>query len=433
MNYDEAIKYIHGTIKFGVKLGLKNMERLLDLMGNPHKKLRYVHVAGTNGKGSTVAFISNILIEAGYKVGIYTSPYIERFTERIRINRSEISEPDLARITGFVKEKVDLMVKNGENHPTEFEIVTAIAFQYFYENSCDIVVLEVGLGGRYDSTNVIDNSLVSVITTINYDHMDKLGDTLEKIAFEKAGIIKEQGYVVIYPQPEEVENVIKKVCAEKRSNLEIVDFSQIYLTNFSIDGQVFDYGEYKSLEISLLGAHQIKNAAVAVSACRALADKGLNITEMAIRRGLANTRWPGRLEVLCRKPLFLLDGAHNPQGAHILRKALSEYFPDKRKIFIMGVLKDKDYKAMVEEISSIASRFIAVTPNSERALPAKELAILMERYCNNVLISDTIKEAIETSLDQCTSDDLICAFGSLYYIGEVRRFFYRGRCNYCLT
>jgi len=423
MNYDEALEYIHGTIKFGVKLGLKNMGRLLDLMGNPHKKLKYVHVAGTNGKGSTVAFISSILIEAGYKVGIYTSPYIERFTERIKINHTEISEEDLARITGFVKGKVDLMVKNGENHPTEFEIVTAIAFQYFYENGCDVVVLEVGLGGRFDSTNIIESSLVSVITTISYDHMDKLGDTLEKIAFEKAGIIKEHGHVVMYPQSGEVESVIKNVCVEKSSSLEIVDFSKINLTCFGIDGQVFDYGEYKALKISMLGEHQTRNAAVAVNACKVLINKGLNITEHAIRRGLANARWPGRLEVVCKNPLFLLDGAHNPQGAHILRKALCEYFPDKRKIFIMGVLRDKDYRSMVEEIAPIASQFIVVTPNSERALPARELATILETYCNNILISDTIKEAIETSLELYTSEDLICAFGSLYYIGEVRSFF----------
>ena len=357
MNYDEALEYIHGTLKFGVKLGLKNMERLLDFMGNPHKKLKYVHVAGTNGKGSTVAFISSVLIEAGYKVGIYTSPYIERFTERIKINHSEISESDLARITGFVKDKVDLMVAKGENHPTEFEIVTAIAFQYFYENVCDVVVLEVGLGGRYDSTNIIDSSLVSVITTISYDHMDKLGDTLSKIAFEKAGIIKENGHVIMYPQTEEVKKVIERVCTEKNSVLEIVDFSRINLLKYGVDGQVFDFGEYKALEISLLGEHQARNAAVAVSACKVLTGKGLSISEYAIRKGLANARWPGRLEVVCKKPLFLLEGAHNPQGVHMLCKALCGYFPDRRKIFIMGVLKDKDYTAMVKEIAPIASQF----------------------------------------------------------------------------
>jgi len=431
MNYDEALHYIHGTFKFGIKLGLKNIERLLDLMGNPHKKLKYVHIAGTNGKGSTAAYISSVLKEAGYKVGIYTSPYLERFTERIKINHTEISEQDLARITDFVKDKVDLMIKNGENHPTEFEIVTAIAFQYFYENNCDVVVLEVGLGGRFDSTNIIDSSLVSVITTISYDHMDKLGDTLAKIAFEKAGIIKEHGHVIMYPQTEEVEKVIEKVCSEKHSVLEIVDFSRINLVKYGVDGQVFDFGEYKSLEISLLGEHQVKNAAVAVSACKALTEKGLNISEYAIRKGLANAQWPGRLEVVCKKPLFLLDGAHNPQGANTLRKALSEYFPDKRKFFIMGVLKDKDYKAMVEEIAPIASQFIVVTPDNERALPASELARLLETYCNNILISDTIKEAIETSLELCTSEDLICASGSLSYIGEIRRYFNQGRCKQC--
>ena len=215
MDYDQAIEYIHSTFKFGVKLGLENIKALLDLMDNPHKKLKYVHVAGTNGKGSTVAFISSILIESGYRVGIYTSPYIQRFTERIRVNTDEISKQDLARITSFVRDKVESMVSMGLNHPTEFEIVTAIAFQYFFEKGCDIVVLEVGLGGRFDSTNVIDNPLVSVITTISYDHMDILGDTLSKIAFEKAGIIKDGTHVVLYPQSKDAERVLEEICREK--------------------------------------------------------------------------------------------------------------------------------------------------------------------------------------------------------------------------
>ena len=226
MDYTEAMKYIHGTLKFGSKLGLHNIEALLRLMGDPHKKLKYVHVAGTNGKGSTVAFISSILAAAGYKVGVNTSPYIQRFTERIRINSVEISGEDLARLTSYVKEKVEIMVGRGDNHPTEFEIVTAIAFQYFFECGCDIVVLEVGLGGRFDSTNIIDTPDAAVITTISYDHMDRLGSTLAAIAFEKAGIIKPDGDIVSYEQQLEAGEVLQRICGERGARLHKTDFSR---------------------------------------------------------------------------------------------------------------------------------------------------------------------------------------------------------------
>lgn len=426
MNYNEALEYIHGTLKFGMKLGLHNMGVLLDLMGNPHRKLKFVHVAGTNGKGSTVSFISSILSEAGYRVGIYTSPYIERFTERIKIEEDEISEDDLARIAAVVKEKVEIMVKGGENHPTEFEIVTAIAFQYFYENKCDVVVLEVGLGGRFDSTNIIDTPLVSVITTISYDHMDRLGNTLPEIAFEKAGIIKAGGETVVYPQAPEVEGVFRKACSERNSELHIVDFSSLNLVEFSIDGQVFDYGAYKALRISLVGDHQIKNAAVAVNTCQLLNNKGYSITEDSIRKGLANARWPGRLEVLGRNPVFIIDGAHNIEGSQALYHNLNRYFPGKKIIFVVGVLKDKDYKSMIETVLPISQHFITVTPKSDRALSAEELGIFVGSYCKNVSVSDTIEEAVRKSMSIASKDDIICAFGSLYYIGEVRKFFRSG-------
>lgn len=420
MTYEEALDYIHGSHKLGWKLGLHNITKLLDLMDNPHKKLKCVHVAGTNGKGSTVAFISNILIEAGYKVGIYTSPYLERFTERIKVNHSEIGKEELARLTSFVKQKVDAMLQMGENHPTEFEIITAIAFQYYCEQKCDVVVLEVGLGGRFDATNVINDSLVSVITTINFDHMQWLGNTLPGIAFEKAGIIKQNGDVVIFPQPDDVMKVFRQVCDERGARLHVVDFAGIRLLKFDIDGQVFDFNELKGLEISLLGKHQLKNAATAVQACQILCQKGFNITVDSIRQGLKKARWPGRMEVLRKNPVILIDGAHNAEGAKALRNALTEYFPNKRIIFIMGVVKDKDYKSMIEEILPIADSFITVTPNSERALSANELAIMLRNYCKNVLISDTIEDAVKASLDMSRSEDVICAFGSLFYIGAVR-------------
>lgn len=392
-------------------------------MGNPHEKLKYIHVAGTNGKGSTVAFISNILMRSGYKVGIYTSPYLERFTERIRIDEIEIGKDELARITAHVKEKVEDMILLGENHPTEFEIVTAIAFQYYFEKNCDIVVLEVGMGGRLDSTNVISTPLVSVITTISYDHMEWLGESLHEIAFEKAGIIKDRGDVVLYPQSDEVEKVFEDVCRERNARLYKVDMKSLKLTEYGVNGQTFDFEEFESLRISLLGEHQLRNCAVAIKCVRVLQKSGFDISEAEIAEGLAKTKWPGRLEVLCAEPIVIIDGGHNAECAEILKKTLNEYFPCKRKTIIMGVMKDKDYKSMIQAVASIASCFITVTPKGERSLPAKELEIFVSPYCNYVYTSDTIEDAIRHALEITPKNDLICAFGSFVYIGEVRKYF----------
>ncbi|KNY28246.1 bifunctional folylpolyglutamate synthase/dihydrofolate synthase [Pseudobacteroides cellulosolvens] len=424
MNYAEALDYIHGTLKFGVKLGLENITALLSLMGDPHKSLKFIHVAGTNGKGSTVAFISSILMESGYKTGIYTSPYLERFTERIKIGIEEISDTDVARITYFVKEKVDELIRNGGNHPTEFEIVTAVAFQYFFENNCDVVVLEVGLGGRFDSTNVIDCPLAAVITTISYDHMNILGDTLEKIAYEKAGIIKENTDVVLYPQSDEALKVFEEVCNDKNSRLNKILVSDFDILESSIWGSTFFHKKYGRFEIHIPGEHQAVNAVTALEAVNILKEKGFDrICETAVDRGLKKAVWPGRLEVVCKDPVFLIDGAHNREGALTLAKNLKEYFPGKRIIIIVGVLKDKDYKAIIEPLVPIASEFIAVKPQSNRGMEAQELAIILRSYCNEVSVSDRIEDAIRYSMKKVSKSGIICAYGSLYYIGEVRKFF----------
>ena len=430
MNYKEALEYIHNTLKFGIKLGLNNMGSLLELMGNPQKELKYVHVAGTNGKGSTVAFISSILMEAGYKVGIYTSPYLERFTERIKINLDEISENELCEITEFVKSKVDLMISRGENHPTEFEIVTAIAFQYYFQQKCDIVVLEVGLGGRFDSTNIIETPEVAVITTISYDHMNILGDTLPKIAYEKAGIIKKNGDVVLYPQEEVVTDVFKLCAADLDAKLNMVDFSEITILKFDITGQRFDFQQYKALETSLLGEHQVKNAVMAIKTAEILSRKGYKISKTAIENGIRKTKWTGRFEVLNKNPMFLIDGAHNEECAKVLAQTLENYFPNKNKIFIIGILKDKDYMAVIKTIVPLASQVIAVTPNSPRALDGRELALIASDYCKNVLVSDTIEEAVRSSIQMASEADIVCAFGSFTHIGVIREMFIKKEISF---
>ncbi|MDI3309817.1 MAG: Mur ligase family protein [Thermoanaerobacterium sp.] len=282
MNYSDAIEYIHNTNKFGIKLGLENIRCLLERMGNPQKNLKFIHVAGTNGKGSTCAFINSILIDAGFKVGLYTSPYLEEFEERMRINNKNIPKNKLADYVEYIKDVVDKMLDDGYHHPTEFELITAIAFKYFYDENVDFVVLEVGLGGRFDATNVIDNSLVSVISTIDYDHMDKLGDTLAKIAYEKAGIIKENGTVVSFYQKDEALQVIERVASLKDASLSVLNISDIEIVESNSDYQIFNYKNYKNLKIRIIGKHQIYNASLALMAVEKLKDHGINITEEAI-------------------------------------------------------------------------------------------------------------------------------------------------------
>lgn len=423
MTYDEALAYIHGSVKFGKKLGLHNIGLLLGLMGNPHKNLRFVHVAGTNGKGSTSAFIAGILDQAGYRTGLYTSPYIQRFTERIRIGKDEISREELADITAFVKSYVDKMTAMGENHPTEFEIITAIAFEYYYRRECDVVVLEVGMGGRYDPTNIIPVPELAVITTISYDHTERLGKTLPEIASEKAGIIKQGGDVVIYGQSKEVEQVFERACAQRGAHLYRTDFSSIRGHSFDIDGQSFTFDKYEDLRIGMLGIHQVCNAAVAVKAAGILSEKGFRISEENIRKGLIDAKWPGRLEVLSKNPVFIIDGAHNSEAASMLKRFITEYFPGRPVTFIMGVLRNKDYLSMMKLVLPGCKRFFAVMPDNPKALASNELAKAASSYCNDVHVSDTIEEAVKTCIKTAEHDEIICAFGSLYYIGTIKNLF----------
>jgi len=420
MTYDEALEFIRHTQRFGMKPGLHTISELLEHMGNPHKKLRYIHIAGTNGKGSTAAFISSILIESGYKTGIFTSPHIQRTTERIKVNNVEMEQSQFARLTEWIQSKIKIILEHGGCHPTEFEILTAMAFQYFYEQGCDVVVLEVGLGGRLDSTNVIDTPDLGVITAISYDHMNILGNTIREIATEKAGIIKRGGDIVTYLNPPSVTEVIENACKEKGAELHNTDFSSIKMLEQDLEGQTFSYKQYASLKISLLGEHQVKNAAVAVHAAEVLKSKGYDITEKTILKGLLKARWPGRLEVLRRNPVLVIDGAHNAEGVAALKKSLDSLFPGQALTFIMGVLGDKDYRSMLAQILPGCAKLYTVTPNSNRALPAADLAKAAEEYCENIEICGTVEAAVNKSLAETPKNGVICAFGSLFYIGEVR-------------
>ncbi|WP_333782724.1 bifunctional folylpolyglutamate synthase/dihydrofolate synthase [Caldicellulosiruptor naganoensis] len=424
MTYEEALEYIHGTYKFGVKLGLENIKRLLELMGNPQKDLKIIHVAGTNGKGSTCAFINQVLIEAGYKVGLYTSPYLEFFNERMKINNIPISNDELARITKFVKDKVELMIAQGFNHPTEFEIVTAIAFEYFKRMNVDFVVLEVGLGGRFDATNVVETPELCIITSIGYDHMDILGQTIEQIAYEKAGIIKEGSTVILGLQRyKEPTAVISNVCKQKNAKLIEVKSDYKIISN-TLDGVVFDCitprGIYKNLEIKLLGEHQVENALNCVYAFEYLSER-FNIGIDALVVGLLNTKWNGRFEIISKAPLVILDGAHNVDGMKALVENCKQYLKGKKISIVVGVLKDKEYQSMLSLIKEITSDVIfTLVPYQKRAFSTTEAKEVAMNYQFKFI--EDFREAINISLEKAKEDSAILICGSLYLVGPARTY-----------
>ncbi|MGI6706461.1 MAG: bifunctional folylpolyglutamate synthase/dihydrofolate synthase [Clostridia bacterium] len=423
MNYEESIEYIHSTSKFGSKLGLRNITVLLDLLGNPQESFLSVHVGGTNGKGSTCAYVESVLRHAGFKVGMFISPYLEKFTERIQVNGQQIPEDHLSRITTRVRSMVEKMVSMGHAHPTEFEIVTAIGFCYFKEQKVDIAVVEVGLGGRLDSTNVIQ-SLVSVITSISYDHMHVLGNSLEQIAYEKAGIIKEGGTVVLYPQEAEAEQVIKRVCHERKARLYDVSQARIEVAKSEIGKQIFSfsYGDYQfnDIMIGMIGRHQIMNAAAALMAIIALKEKGYSIPNDAVFKGFTNSRWPGRFEMMTHDPMIILDGAHNGQGARILCQTVEEYLENKRIILVTGMLQDKEVSKMVKHFAGMATKVIVTTPDGPRAMDPHHLADEFKRYDLSVDVEPDSSKAIRHALALYSPETAIVVAGSLYLVGNVR-------------
>ena len=425
MDYKESLKYIEETHKFGIRLGLDNMSKLLELLGNPQDKLNVIHVAGTNGKGSTCSFISSILKECGYKVGLYTSPYLETFTERIRINGENIPEEDVARIVTLIREKIEQMVSEGYSYPTEFEIVTSMAFYYYCEQEVDFVALEVGLGGRYDATNIIKKSDVSVITSISLDHVGILGDTVAKIAYEKGGIIKENGVAVVYDQSDEAKDVIKDICKEKNAKYIEVKFDDIKVKQSDINSQVYDCSimgqRYEDLEIQLIGDHQINNSMLALSTIEVLKElKNLNLNEEDIRKGQLNTRWPGRIEKIMDKPTFIIDGAHNEDGARSLAKAIEKNFNGKKATLLIGMLEDKDIDGVLEILMPYFNKVITTTPDNDRAINCETLKEKISKYVDDVVAISNIEDAVNYTLRNAKEDDVIISAGSLYMIGTVR-------------
>lgn len=416
MNIEETLQFIHSVSWMGSKPGLERTRELLRRLGNPEKKCRYIHVAGTNGKGSTASMIASVLTQAGYKTGLYTSPYLWRFNERMQINGVPISDAELCQITARVAPHAKAMADS----PTEFELVCAIGFEYFAGQSCDYVVLEVGMGGRLDATNVIERPECAVLTNIGLDHTKELGDTLEKIAAEKAGIVKSGCTVVAYEQTSGVMQVFENAAVQCGATCRRADFSALRSEQDSREGQTFSYKHYEHLHLPLLGAHQLKNAAVALETVFALRERGAQISDEALRSGLGSTVWPARFEIVSRKPWFVVDGGHNPQCAETVADNLVRYFPDMRRVIMLGVLADKDVSGLTDILDPAADEYVTATPDSPRAMSAAELAELLKKYGKPVTACGSIAEAVETAKQRAGSDGMACCVGSLYMAGEAR-------------
>ena len=395
--------------------GLSRTRDLLGRLGDPHMGLKYVHITGTNGKGSTAAMVSSVLIQAGLRTGLYTSPHLWHFGERFQVDGVPISDDDLGRITERV-----LQAAEGMSDPaTEFELMTAVAMLYFQERRCDLVVLEVGLGGLLDSTNIIPAPEVAVMTNLGLEHTDQLGDTLAKIAQAKAGIIKPGCRTVLYHQSREVEEVVERVCQELGVELTTTDLDSIQVEQVGRDGQVFRYrGE--EYHIPLVGAYQVSNAATAIEVISALRRGGWHIPEDALKGGLSKAVWPGRMEMARRSPDLVIDGGHNPQCMEAIAQSLAQLYPGRKIHFLIGLMADKDYPAMIASILPLAHSFVTLTPDSPRALPAQDLAEYLRRQGAQATPCGSVAEGLAAIMAQCGPEEVICACGSLYMVGELR-------------
>ncbi|MQL53045.1 bifunctional folylpolyglutamate synthase/dihydrofolate synthase [Desulfofundulus thermobenzoicus] len=486
MQYDEAMSYLQNLTKFGFNFGLGRIQELLRRLGDPQDRLKVVHVGGTNGKGSTLAMVASVLSAAGYATGAFTSPHLHSYTERYQINGVQISPERVAALITGLKPHLEAMVAQGFEHPTEFEVSTAMAFQYFYEEGVDFLVLEVGLGGAIDSTNVVKNPLVTVITNVAMDHMDYLGHTIKEIATVKAGIIK-PGAPLVTACTGEALAVMERFCREKGAPMVLVEGNSgggtpgpvsgsgdglpgdgnaghagptdsqvrekghsaarvplkpevngafpLYRTvfweagpgSFDLGGQYLTvhglHRIYRDLFIPLLGRHQLANAAGAVAVVELLAEQGYPVSEAALYRGLAAVRWPARLEIVSRDPLVLLDGAHNYDGAGSLARALDDYFSGKGVVLVIGMLGDKERGRVIHELAPRSRAVVVTKPNSPRAGDWQRLAVEARKYTPEVYTIESIPGAVRHALSLARPGELVCITGSLYMVAEARELF----------
>ena len=421
MTYEQALAYISTVSSRGGKPGLERIRTLMNGLGNVQNKLKFVHLAGTNGKGSTSCMLSNILMQAGYKTGLFVSPFIIRFNERMQINGQHIPDEKLAEIVERVSKVADTM----EAPLTEFELITATAFVWFAEEQCDIVVLETGLGGRLDATNLIETHECAVITNIGIDHTDYLGNTLAEIAYEKACIMKGNRPVVAYASDREALDVIVSYAVSHNNPISVTNFDAIEPVSADLRGQSFRY-EGKEYTIRLLGAHQQRNAALVLETVKVLQKLGWNITDDCVVAGMAAAQWPARFELLHEDPIVFVDGAHNMQGVESLQKAVADYLDGRRVICLTGVLADKDWQQMMKVLCSFATDFITVTPDSPRALTNVQLADWLQEAGYHARAAESVVEGVNMALARAKEiDGVVVACGSLYMASEIRTYFGR--------
>jgi len=428
MNYNEAISYLENCHRFGSKQGHENFKKLMALLGEPQKNLKVIHVAGTNGKGSTCAMIYSILIKQGYSIGLFSSPHLERYNERIALNGEDISDFDFIKHIEIVKNKVFELFDGTDEFFSFFEIITAAAFNYFNEKKADFVVLEVGLGGRLDSTNIIKNPLVCVITSINYDHVEYLGNSISEIAREKGGIIKKNSPVVLYSQQKKVYNIIKEICSEKNSELFYTEDYGINIINRDLKGTVFsvknNYFSYENIFVGLCGDYQVLNACNALMTVEVLKKQGVFISDKAVLEGLEKAYIRGRMHIIMRKPLFILDGAHNIGGADFLNIFLQRLKTGNKKItIIIGILKDKNYIEMLDKITQFCDNIIFTEADSKRAVKSEILFKSRAFDDKRVFLEENFQNAVKLALKISDEKDCIVCTGSLYLVGDVLKYF----------
>ena len=422
MLYEEARVYLDHVSKYGSVLGLDSIKSLLEELGNPQKDLTFIHIAGTNGKGSILAYLSQILTEAGYRTGRYISPTVMEYLERFQIDGKYMKEEEFAEITGSVKRAAEKLVDMGKPSPTAFEIETAIAFEYFRKRACDFVVLEAGMGGALDATNIIENTKLCIFASISMDHIGVLGDTLEEITENKAGILKKGAAAVTGRQQECVLRILRQKAEEMGCPIFLADPEKVQVMQRSLKGQQFSYQEYEDLEISLTGQCQIENAVTVLEAVKVLRCQGIRISQEAVRQGLKNTRWPGRFTVYDRKPMVIIDGAHNEDAAKRLAQNISMLLPGRKVTAVMGVFQDKEF----EKIITIMAPFLKFVytidlPNRERTLEKEVLCERLKKQGIEAETAESIEEALRLAKQREKEDGAVLVFGSLSYLGDVIR------------
>ena len=436
MEFKEALDYISDAGQYAGNMGLDNIKNLLEELGNPQSNLKFIHVGGTNGKGSVSAYISTILAVSGYRVGRYISPTILSYRERIQtlelengeLCGREIKESKVCKWVEQIKEACTSMVKKGLFHPTPFEIETAMGFLEFVDRKCDVVVLEVGMGGKRDATNIVETVICEVMTAISKDHTQFLGDSLEEITREKSGILKRKVPVAAYDyqqqyeiqgQQDVISPILKEVAFKQEAEIYFADFRKIKVKKESLLGTDFNYKDICNIHCPLLGRFQVRNAVLAMEVAKILAKMGWKISNEQIKTGIACTKWRGRFEILYRNPYYIADGAHNPDGARVLAESIEMYLKNKKLLFIMGILADKDYKSILSYTGKYAESIYTVTPDNERALSAKELAKEARVYCNHVEAFDSVELALKKAEETEDGYDGVIIFGSLYYLHRV--------------